>query len=601
MSLPEKALIVGYAFMYDLTKILKDMPDELLYMLLHEDARRFKDADGKEQHAPVKWKGYSINFMNRRLTLKSGSKTITVWDIFRFYQGKFTTTLIDWNIGETADIEAMAEMKDKRDIFDQLSIKQVHEYCFSECQHLAKLARALIVAHKDVDLKLTSFYGAGSTASALLKKLGIKSYLKRHPEKMNHAVASAFFGGRFENSVVGPVQGPIYTADISSAYPYQTTFLPCLVHGKWEHHLNPRIKDIEDARLALIHWQTHYIADRMAWGPFPVRMGDGSIIFPKSCKGGWVWKDEYLQACKTFRNVSHSDAWLYHTDCDCQPFSALPVIYRERIRIGKNGKGIVLKLGPNSTYGKLAQSKGTNPPFQSWVLAGNITSGVRSQLLYTLTIVPDMWNIIMFATDSVSSTYPISDKLPIPRDTGTWEAIDDKGKIVKKPLGGWEPDVIESGVFCVRPGIYFPLEPTEKQLKEVKARGLGKKVLYDNWQKIVEQYEQDGHKEILEIEGISRFVGAKSAISHSPKRNLYKRSRDYGEWVPHPINVSFSPYPKRCMISPDNRLELWGKILDESLPYDPAMISPDTNAINQAVQIAEEQPDAELIELDLND
>jgi hypothetical protein len=36
--------------------------------------------------------------------------------------------------------------------------------------------------------------------------------------------SSAFFGGRFENSVIGPIQKEIFSYDISSAYPYQLFF-----------------------------------------------------------------------------------------------------------------------------------------------------------------------------------------------------------------------------------------------------------------------------------------------------------------------------------------------------------------------------------------
>src|SRR5690348_17906092 len=54
--------------------------------------------------------------------------------------------------------------------------------------------------------------------------------------------------------------------------------------------------------------------------------------------------------------------------------------YTTLFRSGKDGAGIVLKLGTNSTYGKTAQSVGS-APFRSWIWAGNITSGTRAQLL----------------------------------------------------------------------------------------------------------------------------------------------------------------------------------------------------------------------------
>ena len=48
------------------------------------------------------------------------------------------------------------------------------------------------------------------------------------------AIARAFFGGRFENAKVGPVREALWNYDISSAYPYQMTFLPCSVTANLE-------------------------------------------------------------------------------------------------------------------------------------------------------------------------------------------------------------------------------------------------------------------------------------------------------------------------------------------------------------------------------
>src|SRR6185436_17880224 len=254
---------------------------------------------------------------------------------------------------------------------------------------------------------------------------------------------------------------------------------------------NPGHIAIDQANLALVRWQLHPTDHRYAWGPFPVRASDGTIAFPKSALGGWCWKDEYLTASKIWHNVSCTDAWLYHTDCDCQPFKDIPHYYRERCRIGSDGAGIVFKLGPNAVYGKLAQSKGFNPPFQCWIWAGNITSGCRAQLLSAfLTKGLDPWDILMFATDGIFSRVPLT--LPEPKDTGTINT--------GKPLGSWEHKEFRSGVFCVRPGIYFPMNPTESQLKEVRARGLGKKVLYEQWPRIIEQYEKTGTTEALTID-----------------------------------------------------------------------------------------------------
>ncbi len=612
LGLPRRALVFGYAFVYDLTKILTDLPNKVLH-LFHEErrARIVPNPKGgwRVIYTPVRWKHYHLNFMNRRLSVTShdascasfkvrkqtpsgpiyakcdctNTRRCTVWDIFRFFGEKFTEALIKWKIADPEHLKRMQEMKEARgkEGWDKLPAADIEAYCNEECLYLAKLGRALLTAHAEADLKLTQYYGAGSTASALLTKMDVLRYRGDFPDEMRKPLACAFFGGRFENSVVGAVKGPVYNYDISSAYPYQATLLPCLMCGRWEFVDNGRMyQRIEDSTLALINWSfgTKHRSNA-AWGMFPVRAKDGTIAFPLTAEGGWTWKQEYFAAQLLDPNVGCVGAWVYNTDCDHKPFGMLPEIYRERVRWGKDAKGIVLKLGPNSVYGKVAQSRGLNPPFQSWIWAGNITSGCRAQLLDALRVCRDPWNVLMFATDGVWSRERL--RLPRPIDTGTGD--------LEKPLGGWEEKGFAKGVFAVRPGIYFPLSPTDEQIKEVRARGLGKRVLYECHASIVKAY-QAGKAEVT-VAGVERFMGALSSVSYNGKAT-YKRSQDYGEWIRHPIKVSFNPNPKRRRVLPGGRLELWNH-LPKSVPYSKAMVSPDALIAKMAQQIADEQPDAD--------
>lgn len=616
LAIPQPSLVVAYGFNYDFTKIIKDLPNSLIYDLIHEKRRQFWDPETNRVHyRPVKWQGYRLNFMNGRLTISRGRRSVTVWDVIRFFQSKFTESLLDWSIGDVAAIEAMAEMKDKRSQFDKLDDDAIQTYCRSECQHLAHLARALINAHIDAGLNLKTFFGAGSTASALLTNIGVKDKRGDIPEAMREAVACAFFGGRFENSCTGPIERVCYNHDIASAYPYQTTFLPCLEHGLWEH-VTSRSKierAIQSSELALVKWSLPEQAGfrNMAWGPLPVRTSIGTIIFPLAAAGGWTWKQEFNNARQLFPHLEATEVWVYQRDCGCIPFGDIPALYLERVRIGKEAKGKVLKLGLNSIYGKLAQSKGLNPPYQSWVWAGNITSGTRAQLLTSIQSASDPWNILMFATDGVVSTEPLH--LPSPRDTGTGHC--------GKPLGGWEgptgPDadkfIYPDGVFAVRPGIVFPLNPSESQLKKVRARGLGKKVVYEQWQTIVAAWKKgqgtlrigkhcprprckgefkSGRCDVCGNEkgGMQRFIGAKSALTLSPKTGTVKRSPLYGDWVDHEIEVSFSPLPKRSRAE-GSRLLCWQHHPHFSHPYSSALISPEAEILRLQQALLEEQPD----------
>lgn len=584
VSLPDRALIVSYAFFYDVTKILQDLPDEAIWYLLHED-KRGTVVDGRIIYRHVQWQGFRLNFMNRRFTVQQGKKSVTLWDVFAFFQGKFTTALKDWKVGTEDERAEIERMKDQRSTFEELNNAEIESYCRSECKQLAQLVRRVLDAHKAAGLVLKNYYGAGSSAKAVLNTFQSKTYMAQPSDGMRHAVACSFFGGRFENSVHGPIEGPIYNYDISSAYPYQITQLPCLAHGTWEHVKNPSISRIERAALALLHWHTPNILkiSDQAFGPWPVRAKTGTIAFPLSGLGGWTWKKEFLAGLKLAPNAIATEGWFYETECACEPFRDIPALYRERVKLGKDGPGIVLKLALNAIYGSLAQSKGLSPPFQCWIWAANITSGTRAQLIDAICCAKNTNDILTLATDGISSKFPLT--LAKPVDTGTGD--------LPKPLGGWEAkEPYASGIFCARPGISFPLNPTDDQLKEVRARGIGKKVLYEKWPLVVRAWSANATS--CRIVGIQRFVGAKSAIHRS--RGGFSRSADYGEWVNHTIEVSFAPAPKRMGFGDNQRLKPWHYFDWESEPYKEAIKSPEAQALAQAELIAMEQPDSEFLD-----
>jgi len=664
LDLPKRALVVGFAFLYDLTKILADLPDLTLYNLFHEDGRE-KVENGRIILTPVIWyprelvpgpcrrhmngtgdyrlRGlcdcrafypvdpgafrcacghlkdghyaedpYVLNFLNRRLSVRRGTRKCTVWDVFRFFQCKFTAAVKDWKVGDARTVKWLEHMKEERGAFDKLDWEEVKRYCNLECEYLAQTMRMVVKAHEDAGLELKSYYGVGSTAAALLNKMGVPSFKADPPPEMKEAVACAFFGGWFEHDCIGFIPGPVYADDIASAYPYQLAGLPCLTHGKWSRV--PQGRELEGritrSRLACIRWTIapaeQYTEEQRAWGVLPVRASDGTIVFPLAAAGGWTWKDEFLAARALNEDVQAVEAWVYDTDCDCKPFGQLPWYYRERCRIGKDGAGKVFKFGPNACYGRVAQSKGHRPPFQSWVWAGNCTSGVRAQLNQKQAHAKDPWDVLAKATDSVFSRVPLAD--PVHVDTGTNDVVGPDGA-PKPPLGSWERKVYKGGVFFVRPGVYFPIpasadkltvEAAQEELEKVRARGLGRKVLYENMLGVCVAYQQG--LEQFTVTGIQRFVGVKTGMSHG-KLTGVKRSERYGEWVDWPITISFHPMPKREAVLDEvpgtrgwaRRLKTWDHNDLFSVPYEPATRSEEAKLIQAADRIAEEQPDTEFI------
>lgn len=639
LELPTKRTkIFSYSFNYDLTKMLMDLPDKLLYRLFRPELRK-----GEFGPSPIEWcpicqdeceddahpESYLINLQGTKFTVQRGAakkgkkaKKVVIWDLFKFFQGKFLTAIKDWKVGDEALWDRIEHMKDRRAEFDKESALAVRNYCLEETRCIGQLAHKLTDAHTEVGLTLKSYYGAGSSGAAMLDAMGIREKLAPALPEMRDAIASGFFGGRFENSVIGAIREPLVNWDISSAYVYQLAFLPCLEHGSWTHTKNR--KDIEKAEAqsgALVRYSLGSNPRIVDWGPFPFRTKDGSISFPVESGGGWVWLDEYLAGERLFPHVRFHEAWVYSSNCGCKPFQKIPEYYLQRLKIGKEGAGIVIKLGMNSCYGKLAQSVG-NAIFNSWIWAGMITSGTRAQLLQLLGLHKDRSDVLMMATDGLL-TRDHSILPPSPLPTGTGKS--------GKPLGGWERKDAKNGMFIARPGIYFPLDLVDDSsdckgakcgvcaacyVAAVRARGVGRSVVVKSWQIIMDAWERSGVDGVAEVANVSRFCGAKTSISVSnlgprEKRNAqgqwkYKRSAGsgdspaYGQWISRKVELSFNPMPKRACLNEDG-LTLGLRSFPQSLtsvPYDRAMMmdSPDAQELQAAAQEVMEQPDGDLTE-----
>lgn len=357
----------------------------------------------------------------------------------------------------------------------------------------------------------------------------------------------------------------VYGYDISSAYPYHLFQLPCLACGRWQYTTKER--DLRGCTTALVHY-SYRARRKYTWAPYPVRAADGSICYPSRGEG-WVWLSEFDAGRRLFETVRFLGAWVYRTDCDCHPFASVPDLYRQRVSLGKDAAGIVLKLAINSLYGKLAQSTGINPRYQSWVWAGMVTAGTRAQILDLMAVAPHMTDILAIATDGVYSRRKL--KCPRPIDTGTFDVVNEKGE--HKPLGGWEEKEYPNGLFFVKPGIYFAPDDADKD-DALRARGIGRRALLENKAAIIAAYESGA--ETVKIGQVERFHGAKTSISKA-----LKRSERYGEWLPMPIELRFScpnrgadmmplttdylshPYSKGLM-----NAEKMAALLDEAIEYE---------------------------------
>lgn len=213
LGLP-KALLVGFFLGYDRTMWMRTLPNEVIYGLLHPEPSadgRYAGRMGRNGPRPLYWEGYALNLISGRFSVRgidlSNGKltTRTVWDLSKFYQCAFVKALRLWKVGDEKTIAAIERMKKKRGDFAVIGPRE-RSYCRSECMLLAQLAEKLIAAHDDVGLRLSSFFGPGSTASVMLGMMGAEKQRAKVPKRMAVAVDSAFFGGRFEHSRVGVVR-----------------------------------------------------------------------------------------------------------------------------------------------------------------------------------------------------------------------------------------------------------------------------------------------------------------------------------------------------------------------------------------------------------
>lgn len=525
LSIPTDARVAGYYLGYDWTMIFRDMPRKAIYDLLRPETR-YLGLDEGGQCRPIRWRGYKIQYLARTVRIKRHEKSVTIWDVGPFFQSSFVKALDSWGIG-ASQIKEIQRMKDLRSQFKESD--DIESYCLTECRLLAELATELDNAHREANLSLRSYHGPGATANVALRSMGIRKKRGKIPQEVIRCARRAFFGGRFEHATIGEV-GTCHGEDIVSAYPFQAYQLPCLEHGVWEHTLSEY--DVERNPNAVVSYSVSDCGD-LSWGPLPCRTKEGNIVFARGGFSGYTYGSEYLEAKRHWEGIHFKEAWILYSDCQCRPFQQILEWFRERERLGKDGKGRVLKLALNSIYGKLAQSVG-HPQYKSIVWAGMITSGTRAKLLEI--IGPDKDNVLATATDGIFGLHKLGmtpDPLPGER------------------LGSWESKTHNNTVL-VRPGIYW----SDDQLK---ARGLGTNQLKRYRSRVLYAIRK-GLPE-AKVGKTPVFFAARQSVYKKPSGEL-KKHRLYGEWIERPVRIRLTPLPKR---NPDWSLRMLDNV--ESQPY----------------------------------
>jgi hypothetical protein len=651
-TLPSKPIKMMFGSGYDATKWFEALDNETIYRLWRPETRTYQTPDGRPVVKPVRFyttgyhargRGheYAANLIATKLSImrdrqRSGTRwrwkdRVTIWDFFKFFDMALVPALTAWEVGTAIEQARLAKMKAKRPKFTGSAAERA--YCLLEVKKMAGLANAFRAACKANGLPLSQFFGPGSLAALMLKRDRAKKQRPHIPKAMVDPVARAFFGGWFEVTRCGPIE-EAWVYDLTSAYAAAEAELPCMKHGAWKKVKGTDAevtRAVRGARLALVHYalpqhpdiDTHELpADALhnttagvsggfddtpegatseemppikrkgistqAFGPFPFRCPDASLIFPVTSAGGWVWAPEFIaakDAPQLWPNVVAREAWIFVSRCRCpQPFlESIAHDYGERLRLGESGRGMTLKKALAARYGKRAQNVGS-APFHCQATAGIIISHIRAAILRAIAAAPDPWDIVAISTDAVISRVPLDD-LPEPfpvASAATRQASIDasrprEGKYAY-PLGAWKSKHEEDGVFIIRPGMRFKLKPSKTDdVRTTAGRGLNPKILHRHRQNVLAAWERAKNDPLRAATAFALepiFHGAKTSIRRVASKNgtpaKYVRSKEYGRWVApaDPFMVNYSPLPKRPMLH-GRSLNTWALFSDEeSAPYD---------------------------------
>jgi hypothetical protein len=510
-----EAIHVGYAFGYDVNQIIKDFPLPALRMLKLRNRTRYRGFD--IEYIPGKW--FSIGYGRPRSRGGAGRVSIKVFDTFSFFALRFDKALSKYHIGTEDQISRLATGKDDRPDFRYADIPdRIEPYWEIELDLMVQLMdkfRSILYA---AGYKINSWHGAGALASYVLRNRGVANHLDRSSTaEIIEAARSAYIGGHFEPFLAGFYDGPIYSADINSAYGYTFSRLPSLQNGKWIHEDKPDREATADRRLGMYH--IRYISNNTGGlKPLPHRDPNGSVTWPHATEGWFHASEAYL--VRNDPRAEFLESWIWEDD-GSYPFEWIQEIFEERLRMQEIGDAteIAHKKAIASLYGQIAQRTGWErnhgpPRHHQLEFAGAITAECRS-LVYAAARSAGK-GLISIDTDGVLATRPFA---KLPNGTGN-------------KLGQWKIDEY-TGIFYLQSGVYW-LRDREGNWLPPKSRGIPqRKLKFDDIYGLVRYYGENP----VSIQQHT-FYGFGQAIHQN-------RLGDWRKWLDTPRDIRFGGAGKR--------------------------------------------------------
>ena len=530
-DLPRWYIYVSYFFDYDVTMIIRGIPQERARKLFNRHLRHNPHTPNVimpvELTAPNGDK-FEIEYLPHKefKVRRLGQKYwIVISDTGQFFQKAFVDTIEKWEVVTPEELAFIKKGKSMRADFAEMT-DETRYYNALECLKLEEVMTKFRYVCMETGYVPKKWQGPGFLASAMLERHGVPRResipILKNPSFFQLAL-SAYYGGRFETTCAGPIRGIVYQYDINGAYVHLLRSLPCLTHGGWA-----QVKDrpVSGTWFGNIHF--NHDAPQSLYN-LPIRLKNGNIQFPKEGNGVY-WSTEVEAAERAGTHVEFLGGWVYESHCDCRWFDFVDDYYKERQRLGKSTKGYVLKLAGNSIYGKLAQSIGY-APWANPVWAGLITAGCRAMLIDAYSQAPGM--CYMLATDGLF----MGERLALP---------------ISSELGEWEETIHDDGIFIVQPGIYF-------MGAEAKTRGVERGRIHDmrndfegQWRKFIGSHGIDHTVSVP----VDNFITAKQALA----RNKWSIA---GTWEKTTREISYDWSGKR-----KRGVALWRDGVLRTVPYD---------------------------------
>jgi hypothetical protein len=511
------AIHVGYGFKYDANMLIFGLSEPQIVKLWKVGHVSFRFC--QQYMWTIKWiPGKMFTVTKRWGKRNSRAKTtVTIYDYSSFFGGKFIDAA-ERILGDDLsrdDRDVISHGKQARGNQSWEDMPEIQHYWEREIILIQRVFEKFRDVMYRAGFALREWYGPGALANYInaSRKLyphmaGAQITSGIMPAEVHQASKVAFSGGRFELFQAGRIVGPIYAVDIGSAYPYALTKVPSLHvdEGEWVHVERPA--NISRFGVYRIVFRAPR-ASPLEYRAMPLFYRDkrGMISYPNVVHG-WYWSPEAAMA-QRLPGVEIVEGWEWRNREEVFPWQFLQDMYDTRMRLGKaNLLSMPFKLGPNSLYGKYAQTVGWNqekklpPKSHALPIAGWVTSYCRAMLFTAMMHAPG--KIIAVETDAIYTTME-------PTELGIQ---------LGTSLGQWDVSVYDEMMY-LQSGMYHYKQNGE--WKGVRSRGMNRgEYPVEKAQEYLKSLKGGEEWTPLSLTTRPRFIGAGAAMaSKAPFREIF--------------------------------------------------------------------------------